>query len=85
MRLGKTLAQIYEAKRDGEINGFAGNPAFIGLAATLGIDFDPQKDYDERREIYRISGKIVDTFSTTCVTRGNGMWTTVIAASVLFL
>lgn len=39
------------------------------LATTLGIDFGPHKDQDERREIYRLSGKIVDTFSTTCVTR----------------
>ena len=43
---------------------FAEDLASTMLATTLGIDFDPQKDYDERREIYRMSGKIVDTFST---------------------
>jgi arginine decarboxylase len=52
------------------------------LASTLGIQFDPATDYDERREIYRMSGKIVDSFSTTCLTRGNGEWTTVIVAAV---
>jgi arginine decarboxylase len=64
---------------------FSEDLASTMLATTLGIDFDPQKDYDERREIYRMSGKIVDTFSTTGVTRGNGLWTTVIAAAVFLL
>jgi arginine decarboxylase len=64
---------------------FAEDLASTMLATTLGIDFDPQKDYDERREIYRMSGKIVDTFSTTCVTRGDGIWTTVVVAAVFLL
>ncbi len=67
------------------MSDFAEDLASTMLATTLGIDFDPQKDYDERREIYRMSGEIVDTFSTTCVTRGNGLWTTVIAAAVFLL
>lgn len=67
------------------MSDFAEDLASTMLATTLGIDFDPQKDYDERREIYRMSGKIVDTFSTTCVTRGNGLWTTVIAAAIFLL
>jgi len=67
------------------MSDFAEDLASTMLATTLGIDFDPQKDYDERREIYRMSVKIVDTFSTTCVTRGNGMWTTVVAAAVFLL
>ncbi len=29
------------------------------LATTLGIEFDPAKNYDERKEIYRMSGNIV--------------------------
>ncbi len=67
------------------MSDFAEDLASTMLATTLGIDFDPQKDYDERREIYRMSGKIVDTFSTTCVTRGNGLWTTVIAAAIFLI
>ena len=31
------------------------------LASTLGLEFDPDADYDERREIYRMSGQIVTT------------------------
>jgi len=55
------------------------------LASTLGIEFDPDKDYDQRREIYRMSGRIVRTRSITQSAEGdkNGLWTTVIAAAVL--
>ncbi len=55
------------------------------LASTLGIDFDPDTDYDERKEIFRMSGRIVNTRSTTQSSRGNknGLWTTVVAAAVL--
>lgn len=68
-----------------EMSDFAEDLASTMLATTLGIDFDPQKDYDERREIYRMSGKIVDTFSLTCTARGDGNWTTVIVAAVFLL
>ncbi len=55
------------------------------LASTLGIDFDPDTDYDERKEIFRMSGRIVHTRSTTQSARGNkdSLWTTVVAAALL--
>jgi arginine decarboxylase len=55
------------------------------LASTLGIDFNPDTDYDERKEIFRMSDRIVKTRSTTQSARGNkdGLWTTVVAAAVL--
>jgi arginine decarboxylase len=54
------------------------------LASTLGIEFDPEKNYDERKEIYRMSGKIVTSRNTTQSARGdkNGLWSTVVAAAV---
>jgi len=54
------------------------------LASTLGIDFEPGKAYDERKEIYRMSGKIVNTRNTTQTAEGrpDGSWTTVMAAAV---
>lgn len=68
-----------------EIGDFAEDLASTMLATTLGIEFDPDKDYDERREIYLMSGKIIDSMSAPCVTRGvGGMWTTTISA-VVFL
>ena len=57
------------------------------LASTLGLDFDPDADYDERREIYRMSGKIVETraFVQTAEGDKNGLWTTVLAAAVFLM
>lgn len=54
------------------------------LASTLGIEFDPNKDYDERLKEYKLSGKIVRTRSTTQSALGDksGLWTTVIAVAV---
>jgi len=54
------------------------------LASTLGVEFDPDADYDERREIYRMSGQIVETRSTVQTAEGDkkGLWTTVLAAAV---
>lgn len=54
------------------------------LATVLGVDFDPDSAWDERRERWRISGKIVRTRNITqsAVGRG-GVWTTVVAAAVL--
>ncbi len=54
------------------------------LATILGVDFDPDKSYDERKEIWRISGQIYRSTSITETARGNtrGKWTTVVAAAV---
>jgi arginine decarboxylase len=55
------------------------------LASTLGIDFDADEAYDTRRDIFRMSKKIVRTSSITqsCLCNKNGLWTTVVAAAVL--
>ncbi len=54
------------------------------LATTLGIEFDPETAYDERKEIYRMSGKIVRSRSCVQTAEGdrNGRWTTVVSAAV---
>ncbi len=63
---------------------YAEDLAATMLASTIGIEFDPAKDYDERKKIYHMSGKIVKTTNTTQTAEGdkNGLWTTVIAAAV---
>ena len=55
------------------------------LATVLGVTFDPSKSWDEKREIWSISGKIVRTANSTQVALGDkdGLWTTVISAAVL--
>jgi arginine decarboxylase len=55
------------------------------LATTLGLEFDPDRSWDEKKEIYRISNKIVRTMEITQSAIGDkrGLWTTVLAASIL--
>ena len=55
------------------------------LATTLDVDFDPDKSWDEKKEIYRISNKIVRTTNITQSGVGDkrGKWSTVIAAAIL--
>lgn len=44
----------------------------------------PEKAWDEREQIYKMSGKIVRTMNVTQSAKGNkdGLWTTVFAAAV---
>jgi len=55
------------------------------LATTLNLEFDPDKSWDEKKEIYRISNKIVRTTNVTQSGVGDkrGKWTTVIASAIL--
>jgi arginine decarboxylase len=66
---------------------YAEDLAATMLASTLGIEFDPDRAYDERKEIYRMSGRIVTSRSITQSARGdpNGRWTTVLAAAVFIM
>jgi arginine decarboxylase len=55
------------------------------LATTLNVEFDPDKSWDEKKEMYRISNKIVRTTNITQSAIGDkrALWTTVIAAAIL--
>ena len=57
------------------------------LASSLGIPFDVDKDWDEKRQQWSISGQIYNTHNTTQSTKGDkdGKWTTVFAAAVLLV
>ncbi len=54
------------------------------LATTLGIEFDPDTAWDERENLFKMSGKIVRTSNITQSAIGNkdGLWTTVFSACV---
>jgi len=71
-------------KKPERVSDDAEDLAATMLATTLGIDFDPDKAYDERKEIYYISGKIVETKSiaATTVVKEEDEWATVLAAAV---
>jgi arginine decarboxylase len=55
------------------------------LATTLDVEFDPDRSWDEKKEIYRISNKIVRTMNITQSAVGDkrGLWSTVIACAIL--
>jgi arginine decarboxylase len=65
---------------------YAEDLAAAMLASTLGIDFNVDESWDEKREIFRISGKIVGTRNITqsSIVKNNG-YTTVMAAVVFVL
>ncbi len=67
-----------------EAGEYAEDLAASMLANTLGIEFDPDKDYDERREVYKMSCKIVESqhFSQAALGAEGELWTTVVAAAV---
>jgi arginine decarboxylase len=64
---------------------YAEDLAATMLATTLGVDFNPDTDWSERENIYKMSGKIVRSFNITQSAEGdkNGLWTTVLAIGVL--
>lgn len=57
------------------------------LATTLGVEFDPDKSWDEKKEIYKISNKIVRTLNITQSAVGdrNGLWTSVVAGAIFIM
>ncbi len=67
-----------------EAGEYAEDLAASMLAETLGIDFDADKDYDERREVYRMSEKIVESqhMSQAALGAEGNLWTTVVAAAI---
>ena len=62
---------------------YAEDLAAAMLASTLGIDFNVDESWDEKKEIFRISGKIVSTRNATqsAIVTSHG-YTTVLAAAV---
>jgi len=70
------------ARKSGE---YAEDLAAEMLATILDVDFDPDLSWDEKRELWNISGKIVKTRNITQAATGdkNGLWTTVLSAAVL--
>jgi arginine decarboxylase len=63
---------------------YAEDLAATMLATTLGVGFDAEKAWNEREQVYKMSGKIVNTFNITQSAQGDkkGLWTTVIAVGI---
>jgi arginine decarboxylase len=69
---------------DEKAGDYAEDLAATMLATTLGLEFDPESAYDERKQIYRMSRKIVRTQNVTQSARcdKNGRWTTCVVVAV---
>jgi len=67
-----------------KIGDYAEDLAATMLATTLGLEFDPDMAWDERKQEFKMSGYFVRTQSVAQTARGdkNGIWTTVLAAAV---
>ena len=54
------------------------------LATVLGVPFDPDEAWDERREQWKMSGEIVKTTNISCTAKAenDGKWVTVVSALV---
>ncbi len=54
------------------------------LASTLGIEFDPDAAWDERKRVYQTSNLIIGSTSVTAYGEGDqrGYWTCAVAAAV---
>jgi hypothetical protein len=68
---------------DQKAGDYAEDLAAMMLSTTLGIEFDNNTTWNQKEEIWKMSGKIVKTTNITqsaiCV---DGVWTTVVAAAV---
>ncbi len=65
-----------------EAGDYAEDLAAAMLASTLGIEFDEDKSWDEKKEFYRISDKIVRTTNITQSAIVKNGYATVVAAAV---
>jgi arginine decarboxylase len=67
---------------------FAEDLAATMLASTLGIEFDPDKAWDERKQLYIADKTRQFTSRSICQTaegHKDGLWTTVVACAVMLL
>jgi arginine decarboxylase len=64
---------------------YAEDLAATMLATTLGVEFDPAVDWNEREKYYKMSGRILKTYNITQSAEGSndGRWTSVVAMAVL--
>ncbi|WKT57801.1 arginine decarboxylase, pyruvoyl-dependent [Candidatus Nitrosotenuis chungbukensis] len=79
----------YEAfgQNEKKAGDYAEDIAAQMLASSLGIQFDIDKGWDEKRQQWKISGQIYKSMNVTQTAVGDakGRWTTVFAAAVLIL
>ena len=85
----KTYGYISEhhafGRTEKETGDYAEDLAAAMLASTLGIDFNIDESWDEKKEIFKISGKIVSTRNVTQSTIVKNNWFTTVVAAAVFI
>jgi len=79
------LSEHHSFGEKGEKSGdYAEDLAATMLATTLGIEFDTDRAWQEREQVYKSSGHIFKTTNITQSVEANkdGLWTTVVAIAV---
>jgi arginine decarboxylase len=79
------LSEHHSFGQTDEVAGdYAEDLAATMLATTMGIQFDPETAWDERKQLFKTSGMIIKTANITQSATGdkNGLWTTTLAAAV---
>jgi arginine decarboxylase len=79
------LSEHHSFGQTDEVAGdYAEDLAATMLATTMGIQFDPETAWDERKQLFKTSGMIIKTANITQSATGdkNGLWTTTVAAAV---
>lgn len=69
---------------DAELGDYVEDLAATMLASTLGVEFNPDAAWDERKRVYLMSDLLVDSLSITAFAEGasNHDWTCAVAAAV---
>jgi arginine decarboxylase len=79
------LSEHHSFGQTDEVAGdYAEDLAATMLATTMGIQFDPETAWDERKQLFKTSGMIIKTDNITQSAKGDktGLWTTTVAAAV---
>ncbi len=82
------LSEHHAFGETGDKSGeYAEDLAATMLATTLGIPFDSNLAWDERKQVYKTSGNIFKTMNICQSAEGNkdGLWTTVVACAVFII
>lgn len=86
-RYGYLSEHVSFGQNERQAGDYAEDIAAQMLASSLGIPFDIDKSWDEKRQQWNISGQIYKSSNITQTATGDkdGRWTTVFAAAVLLL
>jgi arginine decarboxylase len=79
------LSEHHSFGQTDEVAGdYAEDLAATMLATTMGIPFEPEKAWDERKQLFKTTGLIIKTANITQSATGdkNGLWTTTLATAV---